>query len=535
MSARQPPPDRRSTRWWPAALVLVLGAAALAWIWGTGDRIGQQRVIPTFVVLFVTAVGLVVWAVFLSHWPRRARAAVFLGAIAVTLAATGLLRIRGVTGDLVPLVSWRWQAGNGGPPLTLAGEPALATRPSPESARSATPTKAASAGSATADYPQFLGPNRDAVVRGLRLARDWRARPPREVWRRPVGEGWSSFAVAGDLAVTQEQAGAEERVVAYDWRTGRPVWTHADRARYETTIAGIGPRATPTIASERVYAMGATGLLNALDLTTGRLLWQRNVTAENGAENPEWGKSCSPLIAGDVVVLSAGGPNGRSLVAYDRETGVPRWRGGGDRSAYASPLLARLAGVEQIVILNRGSVAAHDPETGEVLWKHPWPAEQPNVAQPVPLPGDRLLVSSGYGIGSKLFEILPSPAGRLEAVLLWESPRLKAKFTNLVLHEGFVYGLDDGTLACLDPATGERRWRQGRYGHGQILLVENLLLVQAENGDVALVEPHTSGLRELGRFAALSSKTWNNPALAGPYLLVRNDREAACFELPVAP
>ena len=184
-------------------------------------------------------------------------------------------------------------------------------------------------------------------------------------------------------------------------------------------------------------------------------------------------------------------------------------------------------------MFNEGTVAGHDPATGAVLWEQAFPKEQPNVAPPLPLPGDRLLVSAGYGIGSKVFAFASQDDGSATPSLVWESPRLKSKFANLILHEGFVYGLDDGVLTCLDPATGERRWKGGRYGHGQLLLVAGLLIVQTEEGEIVLVEPTPEAHRELTRFPVLDGKTWNPPALSGSRLLVRNDREAALYDLPV--
>jgi outer membrane protein assembly factor BamB len=284
----------------------------------------------------------------------------------------------------------------------------------------------------------------------------------------------------------------------------------------------------------RVYALGATGRLHALDLGSGRHLWSRDILDDNDAKSPEWGKSCSPLVVDGLVVVRAGGSGGKSLVAYDSATGEIVWQAGDDRSAYASPFITTLAGARQIVILNARSVAGHDPADGRVLWSYPWPGGQPNVAQPVPLPGDRLLISVGYGVGSKLFELRPGSDGSLEVELIWESTRLKAKFTNPVFYDGFVYGLDDGILVCLDPETGKLRWKRGRYGHGQTILVDDLLLVQTEKGEIVLVEPTPEELRELTRFRVMDGKIWNSPALAGPYLLVRTEQEAALFELPLA-
>jgi outer membrane protein assembly factor BamB len=371
------------------------------------------------------------------------------------------------------------------------------------------------------------------VIPGVRLARDWAARPPRLVWRIEVGAGWSGFAIDRGLAITQEQRGGDEMVVAYDLVTGRPRWSHRDPVRFDSMIAGDGPRATPTIAGPFVAAAGSTGLLNVLDFRTGRKVWGRDYGRENGGANPEWGRAGSPLVVDGRVIVSAGGGDGRSLVAYDIRTGARVWSGGSDDAGYSSPILLPLLGRPQVVVLNRASLAGHDPETGELLWSQDWPSLQPNVAEPIRIADDLVLGGTGYGIGSKLVKLAAAPDGRITPSVVWESPRLKPKFTNPVLHEGFVYGLDDGVLVCLDVKTGERRWRAGRYGHGQTLLVGGLLLVTTEDGDVVLVEPTPEGHRELTRFTAFDGKTWNPPAVAGKYLLLRTDKEAKLYELPV--
>jgi outer membrane protein assembly factor BamB len=259
------------------------------------------------------------------------------------------------------------------------------------------------------------------------------------------------------------------------------------------------------------------------------------VPRQHGARIPEHGMTGSPLAVDGLVVVSAGGPDGHSLVAYDQESGEPVWHGGDDGAAYASPTLVTLAGRRQIVAFNQSSVAGHDPADGSVLWSYPWPASWPNVATPLVVGDDRLIASTGYGIGSKLLRVRPDGGGGpLAAELVWETPRLKSKFANLAFHAGFVYGLDDGVLVCLDPENGARRWKGGRYGHGNLLIVGDLLLVQTERGEMALVEAMPDQHRELGRFLALRGKAWNPFALAGRHLLVRNDAEAALWELPLA-
>jgi outer membrane protein assembly factor BamB len=546
-------------RLWPAVLVLLFGTLWIAKTWLVGDEIRQMRVMATIGTLILSLAALVLWLAFFSRlaWQRRlAGVALALGVLALVPA---FFRIRGVTGDLLPILEPRLgrpaalpepapptPAPSAVSPETLGSPPAATTNAAGAVLPTAAPTvpkqvesdaepSPAAAAAVEPDQPafaQFLGPTRDGTLLGPRLARDWTRQRPRRLWRQPLGQGWSGFAVSRGIAVTQEQRGDEERVVAYDARSGRPLWSHAERARYDTVIAGVGPRATPTLEGSRVYAMGATGILSALDLASGKVQWSRDVVKETEAVIPDWGRSCSPLLVDGRVVVIAGGSASRRLVAYDKASGEPAWAAGVGGASYSSPTLVTLAGRRQILVLNTASVSGHDPATGAVLWEHPFPREQPNVALPLLLDPSRLLVSAGYGVGSKAYRV--SEEGEaLRVTLEWESPRLKSKFANLLLHEGFVYGLDDGVLTCLDPSNGERRWKSGRHGHGQLLLVAGLLLVQTEEGELVLVDPSPDAYRELTRFQALDSKTWNPPALAGPLLLVRNDREAAAYELPV--
>jgi outer membrane protein assembly factor BamB len=369
------------------------------------------------------------------------------------------------------------------------------------------------------------------VVPNARLARDWSARPPREVWRQPVGLGWSSFAVVGAAAFTQEQRGDQELVVCYDLKTGKVRWTHADTARFHEAMGGDGPRSTPTVAGGRVYALGATGILNCLDGATGKLLWTRETL--KGIPNLEWGKSSSPLVFDDLVLVSGGNTAGPSLLAFNKDNGNPVWQAGHDKSSYSSPVLADLAGRRQVVMVNARSVTGHDPADGHILWEYSWPGELAKASQPVVLEGDRVLLSAGYGLGCVLLQV-KDEGGAAQAVSeRWSNRYLKTQFSNVVVRDGFVYGLDDGVLTCLDLDTGKRRWKGGRYGYGQVLLAGDLILVQAESGSVVLVEATPDRHHELARLPALKGKTWNNPALAGPYLVVRNDQEAACYRLPL--
>jgi outer membrane protein assembly factor BamB len=505
-------PSRRSVRWWPAALILALATSRLAFVWLRDASSTQARVVPTLKVMVLTTLLLFLWAMLFSRLPGRVRLTLLVAVLLIGTVVRLTVRITGVSGDVVPILVWRW-----------SGNEALED---PVGAVSVTDRA-----SRLGDYPQFYGPRRDATLPGPRLARDWRSSPPRQLWRREVGEAWSSFAVVGTAAVTQEQRGEEEVVVRYDLESGREVWVHADRTGLDTTVGGRGPRATPTIANGRVYALGATGILNCLELERGKLVWSRNLVDDHQVRLADYGMPSSPLLVGELVVVQLARVGG-SLVAHRRSDGEPVWRAGGDSGSYSSPVLASVGGIEQVLIVNQRSIAGHLPESGEMVWREEWSHPGEKVTPPLLLGDDRLLVSAGYGAGSRLLRLRPEEGGFLVEEL-WRSPRLKSKFASMVLYQGTIYGLDDGVLTALNPDTGERLWKRGRYGHGQMILVGDLLLIQSEKGYVALVEATPEEHRELARLEALSGKTWNPPALAGRHLLVRNNREAACYELPV--
>ncbi|MBZ0115293.1 MAG: PQQ-like beta-propeller repeat protein, partial [Thermoanaerobaculia bacterium] len=221
------------------------------------------------------------------------------------------------------------------------------------------------------------------------------------------------------------------------------------------------------------------------------------------------------------------------LVSFSVGDGTLRWAAGSDPSSYSSPILATLAGRRQIVIFNQSTVVGHDPSNGEVLWSYPVPSGQPNVATPVILDDESLFISAGYGIGGTRLRIAQE-GDDYSVHEVWATPRLKSKFANVILHQDFLYGLDDGVLVCLDPADGERRWKRGRYGHGQLLMAGDQLLVQTERGELVLLDVSPEGPTERARWEAFSGKTWNPPALAGRFLALRTHEEAVVYELTLS-
>jgi len=496
------------------------------------------RNIITLILAFAALMSLLVWFVRESGHAAWLKQMVFGGLLGIVVVAAGTLRIERVSGDLVPEFAWRWAPARdrrleARPLATPAGE-SPAAAPAWESTRD--------------DFPQFLGPAGTCGLDGPVLDPDWAARPPRELWRRPIGAGWSGFTTCGDHAVTLEQRGDDEIVACYALGSGVPEWAVSVPARHETVLGGVGPRSTPTIRDGVVYATGATGWLHAIEGATGRVLWKKDVVADLGidaaahAAAVAWGRAGSPLVTADLVIVPAGGPRGKapdfvSLVAYDRATGERRWTVGDEQISYATPQLATLGGREAIVSVNEARVVAYDPATQAVVWQFPWPGHSNSDAscsQAVVLDDRRMFISKGYGIGAAVFELTAEGAAPWTLREVWrEAGSLKTKFTNVAIRDGHAYGLSDGILECVRLTDGKRMWKGGRYGQGQVLRVGAVLLVQAEPGEVVLVEASPEKHTVRGRLAALSGQTWNNLCLAGRRLLVRNAEEAACYELPV--
>lgn len=377
----------------------------------------------------------------------------------------------------------------------------------------------------------FRGPARDGRYQERPILTAWPPTGFTPVWKQPIGGGYASFAIARGRAFTIEQRRAQEVVAAYDVATGRELWTDAWDAAFTEWMGGDGPRATPTWFDGRVYVLGAEGELRSLDEATGRVAWRVNILDDNAAHNLTWGMAASPLVFDDLVVVVPGGPVQRSVVAYDRHTGARRWGSLTDKAAYSSPVLATLAGTRQIVVLLAGRAVGLAPETGELLWTYPWPTTNDiNVAQPVIVGDAGVLLSSGYGHGAALIEVTHE-GGRFGTRLVWEHNRLKNRFSSSVVHDGFIYGLDEAILTCLDARTGEVKWKAGRYGHGQFLLASGHLVMLSEEGELALVRATPAGHEEVARFPVLAGKTWNHPALDDGRLLVRNLAEMAAFDL----
>jgi outer membrane protein assembly factor BamB len=563
--------------------------------------------IPAAITAAVAAMLVVNMAI--ARASSKARLATLAIASVLAWGYFTLIRLDGITGQLKGQQSWRWtetaedrflkqrtqQSGK----VARADDSQLTAHNSPLTPLVATP----------ADWPQFRGPRRDGNVHDVSLTGDWSANPPPKLWRRRVGPGWSSFAVVGNRGFTQEQRGDKEAVFCFDVATGNELWSHEDKSRFEETVSGAGPRATPTFDSGRIYSLGGSGVLNCLDAASGNLVWSRDITADAKAkptdENlkpPGWGFSSSPVICrGMAIVFAGGGKDKKGLLAYDAVTGELRWAAGQGVHSYSSPQILSVGDQQQVLMVSDRGLEAFDPADGQLLWEHDWYLKDMfRVLQPHVAGDGQILLATPLNYGTRLLEIkrqgtlarsaseasaTPLPLGEgaerssaVEGVSTlvrsasagnadtlarsasegnppstsaairsddsspppawtvtekWTSKDLKPYFNDGVQIGDHLYGFDNDILVCIDLATGKKKWKKGRYGNGQALLVggSGQLLIISEQGDAVLAEISPQGLTERGKFKALSGKTWNHPVIAAGKLLVRNSEEMACYEL----
>jgi len=520
---------------------------------GAMGRMGYMLAIP------LMGLGLAVGAVASRRLPAGPRRAVLVAAILLGCGVLAIGRTAGVTGGAFLNLHWRWtptpeerllaREATVVPPPKIVETPAppraeasvapttTPSAPAPKPAEKAPEKRpvapVAAATETNMPWPGFRGPERDGIVHGVRINTDWTASPPKELWRRPIGPGWSSFAVGGDLLYTQEQRGEDEVVACYKVSSGEPVWRHRDAARFWESNGGAGPRGTPTLRHGRVYTFGATGLVNALDAKTGAALWSHDAASETKTTAPYWGFTSSPVVFGEIVIVGLSG----KLVAYDAATGTQRWLAASHGGTYSSPHLATIDGVPQVILVRGAGAHAVSPTDGKLLWSHAW-GEGGAIVQPaVTAEGNVLIAANDMmgGLGIRSLAVSRGPAG-WTAKERWTTTGLKPYYNDFVLHKGHAYGFDGRILSCIDLADGSRKWKGGRYGNGQLVLLpdQDLLLVLSEDGELALVNATPDQFTERAKFKAIEGKTWNHPVLVGDVVLVRNGEEMAAFRVKVA-
>ncbi len=547
---------------WGGILLIVAALAATPRVVDRSIATGMMGMMFYIYAIPALSVALVVWAVATRGLSSTAaRRTAMVAAVLLTCGAFTLLRTNGMAGDATSDFAWRWSQtaearllAQG--PASLPASPVVAApvpAPASESAAPSTPAPAETAPASEAvvpasgnpdavvplrlappEWPGFRGPGRNGVIANVRLVveTDWVNAPhkPVELWRRPIGPGWSSFAVQGDSLYTQEQRGEDEIVACYRVSTGAPVWRHRDAARFWESNAGAGPRATPTLHDGRVYTFGATGIMNALDARTGAVIWTRNVAKDADKKVPGWGFSSSPLVTaeGDTVIVAAAG----KLAAYNLATGEPRWYGPDGGGGYSSPQPVTIDGVAQILLMNGPGVMSVTAADGKKLWEQKL-NDGGSIIQPGLTADGDILLAEGDAGHLRRIHVSRDASGGWVVQERWSSVGLKPYFNDFVVHNGYAYGFDGRILSCIDLQDGKRKWKGGRYGNGQLVLLpsQNLLVVLSEEGELALVGAAPDQFTEFGKLPAITGKTWNHPVLAGDVVLVRNGEEMAAFRL----
>ncbi|HEX4131735.1 MAG TPA: PQQ-binding-like beta-propeller repeat protein [Pirellulales bacterium] len=519
------------TAWWFTNRTVRFGERAMLWsLWAiagvTAGFLCDRSFGPMGLVFIALPVTLTAWCLWLAVARRMSAEARRWGTVVAVTGAWGLfcvVTMDGVTGTGGANIRLRWTRS--------AEQVYLAERADAKTnTPAATSPKVDGIELRPGDWAEFRGPLRQGELRGVTIATDWNTAAPKLVWRQRVGPAWSSVLIVDGRLFTQEQRGEEEVLVCLDAATGREIWSHADTTRFSDGQAGAGPRSTPTFADGAIYSLGATGVLNCLDAASGKLRWSRNIANESGAPLPMWGFSSSPLVTDGVVVVYAGGENDKGMLAYDAATGEPMWSVPTGAISYSSPQKIVRNGVTEVTLLSDRGLVAVEAASGKLAWEFAaakqgiWRAVQPRQI-------DRGILIGSEDLGLVLVDV--AAKDQSNPAELWRSKAMKPAYNDFVVLDGFLYGFDDAVFGCVDLESGKRRWKGGRYGHGQVLLLvdQRLLLVISETGEAVLVAAQPERLEELGRFQAIQGKTWNHPVVAHGRLYVRNDEEIACYDV----
>ena len=391
------------------------------------------------------------------------------------------------------------------------------------------------AASPGADWPQFLGPNRDGVYRGGDLADSWPSGSPPLVWERPVGEGYSNPVVANGRLILFHREGSRDVVEALDAETGEAIWSFSYPTRYRDDFGfSNGPRASPVAAGGQVYTFGAQGMLHCLQFVSGRKLWSLDTHREFGVRKGFFGASATPLVEGPRIFLNVGGVNGAGMIALDKDTGRLLWKTGSDEASYSSPVFARLDGEAAVLFFTRAGLAATRPRTGEILLRRRWRARSRNsvnAATPLVV-GDTVFLSASYGTGATVLHLKDR---RVET--LWASDEaLSNHYATSVYRDGVLYGFHGRqeyrpSFRAVDWKTGKVLWSEERFGGGSVVAAGDRLLILRENGELLIAEVSPERFKVVSRAQILQGAVRAYAALANGLYYARNQDTLVCLNL----
>ena len=398
-------------------------------------------------------------------------------------------------------------------------------------------TAPAAGPAASAGWPQWGGPQRNFVVDAPPLATSWPDGGPRRLWRRPLGDGFSSIVTDGATIYTLYRDGADDVAIALDAETGRTKWESRYAAPFVETCSqrlGPAPRAAPLIAGERLIAVSAGGLMHSFNRQTGAVQWTRDLVAGTPAAVRACGYSSSPLAYKDRIITTAGG-KGRGVIAVDAATGATVWQAQDFDNGYSSPILIDLDGRPELVVFTYGEIAGLDPDTGRLEWQQAHPAEfGVNVATPIWGDDHLLFVSSAYNGGSRVLKLARTGA-TVSVSEVWASQRVRIHFGNAVRLGTRIYASNGdfgaAPLAAIDVATGEMRWRDRSVARATLIGTGSMLVLLDEDGTLAIATPGESGLVVHAKAPILDGRSWTAPTLSGTRLFVRNQREILALDL----
>ena len=520
-------------------VVVALATILLLFMWTrpTDETTLESQVVVTLMVVVPGSLLVAIWWFCFSRFAWWVRLLVPISIVAGTVGVASHIRRFEMSGDQVPIVEFKWSQPREA--RLAAHRDRLRAQGTKSNCHGIPRADASPTEFGADDFPEYRGRARDGVVHGPPLSQDWTSQPPRLLWRQPVGAGCAGVVVVANSVITCEQRGDNEAIVCYDKQSGTECWVHQYPARFNSS-GGEGPRATPTVFRGNVYAYGATGKLTCVEGQTGTLRWSVDVVPSDASANLDHGQSCSPLAYAELIIVTPGVAKGavdsRGVLAYDATSGHPVWNAGSRSGSYASPMIVALAGQPQLLVLDAVGLVGYELSTGQELWHFDWADREGsefNITQPIVLPGDRVFVSCG--MGSVLVQVAKVEQS-WTAKEIWRSRDLQAMYSNPVAYGEYLYGLSRGILTCIDARTGQRCWKAGRYRHGQLLLCGDQLVIQSETGDLALVEASPEKYRLVTSFHAIDGiKSWNNPAMSGGLIVLRNNLEMACYDLRPVP
>jgi outer membrane protein assembly factor BamB len=386
------------------------------------------------------------------------------------------------------------------------------------------------------DWPQWRGPQQDGISRETGLLAQWPEKGPAELWRVPLGNGFSAVSVVGEKAFTLFGTTEGEFAAAFNVADGKTLWKSRLGDLLQNGSYGDGPRATPAVDSGLVYVLSGKGALRCLDAADGRPVWGCDLLEKFDGKPPEYGFAASPVVMGNRLVVVTGARKGKSLAAFDKATGKVLWTALDDKIGYSTPRQVAIDGVGQIIVLMGEAIVSVSPADGKEYWRQEWKTElDANVATPL-IFGNRLFISTGYGTGCALFE-LSAREGKPAAEKLWANKEMKNYFSTSVLVDGYLYGFNNTKLTCLDFRTGKTRWKTGGtdrdnlFNRGSLIAADGKLIIGGEQGLLALAEISPDSYKELAKFKFCDARTWTVPTLSGGRLFLRNEKELACLQV----